>query len=247
MTSVDVSAEVVTTSAQELFRHLSSLVLILGDIHIARHVDIETVDQAKLSDGTEYMRTVEKARVLIRSFEATTQAIYDDGAALLLTAQRVRRIEPCESWRGRDTAYDTLEALSASLNFNLKMSQHNLESLMRIGIEQSAILERYDKTPVEWRMSQRSLVSAILTNQALEAIYDNQGASDVTADGSDKILKSAADDIDRPPPLSPEPPPVPTSGKPVPNNQVPTHVSFDDDESKFTSRPTLQTPTIFLR
>ncbi|KAF8552770.1 ras GEF [Imleria badia] len=228
------SAEVVTTSAQELFRQLSSHVVFLGDIHIARHVDIETVDQAKLSDGAQYLRTVEKARVFVRAFEATTQAIYDDGASLLVAAQRVRRVEPCESWKGRDPAYDTLETLGSSLDFNLKISRQNLENLMRIGIEQAAILERCHKTPVEWRMSQRSLVSAILTNQALEAIYDNQGTSDVTAD-DERTLNSVVEDEDEPPFPSPTltiPPPVPTSGKPrIIINDVPKDISLEDDDA----------------
>lgn len=242
LTPFDLVAEVVTASAQELFRQLSSLVLFLGDIHIARHVDIETVDQAKLSDGAQYMRTVEKARVFVRSFEATTQAIYDDGAALLAAAQRVRRVEPCESWKGRDTAYDALEALSSSLDFNLKISRQNLEGLMRIGIEQTAILERCNKTPVEWRMSQRSLVSAMLANQALSAIYDNHGAYDVTADESDRILKTVAEDVDEPSSPSPTTPvlsSVPTGGKPhiIPNDQVPTQIPFENDDGRFIFHP----------
>ena len=240
-----------TTSAQELCRQLSSLVLFLGDIHIARHVDIETVDQAKLPDAAQYMRTVEKARVLVRSFEATTQAIYDDGAALLIAAQRVRRVEPCESWKGRDTAYDALEALSSSLDFNLKLSRQNLEDLLRIGTEQSAILERCHKTPVEWRMSQRSLVSAILANQALEAIYDDHGTCDVTADESDRIMKTVAEDVDEsssPSPTSPVPPPVPTNGKPptIPSIRAVTHTSFEDEDGRFTYHTALQNLTTIL-
>ncbi|KAG8214799.1 ras GEF [Butyriboletus roseoflavus] len=234
-------AEVVTTSAQDLFRQLSSLVLFLGDIHIARHVDTETVDQAKLLDGAQYMRTVEKARVLVRSFEATTQAIYDDGAALLVTAQRVRRVEPCESWKGRDTTYDALEALSSSLDFNLKLTRQNLEDLLRIGTEQSAILERCHKTPVEWRMSQRSLVSAILANQTVEAIYDNRGTYDVMADESDRIMKSVAEDVDEPSPPSPTlpvSPTAPTSGQSptIPSDRVLTQTSLEDDDASETTR-----------
>lgn len=247
----DFVAEAVTTSAQELLRELSSLVLFLGDIHIARHVDIETIDQTKLSDGVQYMRTVEKARVLVRSFEATTQAIYDDGAALLVATQRVRRVEPCESWKGRDTVYDALEALSSSLDFNLKISLQNLEELMRIGDEQSAILERCHQTPVEWRMSQRSLVSAILANQALEAIYDNHGTYDVTANEPGRILPSVAEDVDEPrspSPTSPVPPLVPTSGEPIiiPSNRVPTHILSEDDDCAFASHPLLRNLTALL-
>lgn len=189
--------------------------------------------------------------MLVRAFEATTQAIYDDGAALLVAAQRVRRVEACESWRGRDTAYDALETLGSSLDFNLKISRQNLENLMRIGIEQTAILERCHKTPVEWRMSQRSLVSAILTNQALEAIYDNHGPSDVTTDESDGILKSVLEDGDEAPSPSPAstiPPPVPTGGKPhiILRNQVPTDICLEDDDGRFISHPFLQTLTAVL-
>lgn len=248
MTSFGFVAEVVAISSQELFRELSSLVLFLGDIHIARHVDIEIVDQAKLPDGVQYVRTVEKARVLVRSFEATTQAIYDDGAALLVATQRVRRVEPCESWKGRDAAYDALEALCSSLDFNLKISRQNLEDLMRIGTEQSTILERCDRTPVEWRMSQRSLISAILTNQALEAIYENHGAYDVTANEPDKILQSVAEEPRSRSQTSPVPPPVPTGAKPIPipSNQAPTHISSEDDECTLTCYSSLRKLTAFV-
>ncbi|KAG9315529.1 ras guanine nucleotide exchange factor domain-containing protein [Chiua virens] len=207
-------AEVVTTSAQELFRELSSLVLFLGDIHIARHVDIETVDQTELEDGAQYMRVVEKARVLVRSFEATIQAIYDDGAALLVATQRIRRVEPCESWIGRDTTYDALEALTSSLDFNLNITRQNLEGLVRVGTEQTVILERCHQSPLEWRMSQRSLVAAIMANQALETVYDDYSASDVTADESDKTSK-AEEAVDEPPSPSSEsavPTPVSAGG-----------------------------------
>lgn len=204
------------------------------------------MDQAKLPDGAQYMRTVEKARVLVRSLEATTQAIYDDGAALLVATQRVRRVEPCESWKGRDTAYDALEALSSSLDFNLKISRQNLEGLLHIGTEQSAILERCNKTPVEWRISQRSLVSAILANQTLEAIYDNHGTY-IPVDESHRILKSVSEDVDEPPSPSPTSP-VPTSGKPpiMLHDQVLSPISFEDDDGRFTSHPALRSLTAIL-
>lgn len=237
-----------TTVAQELFRQLSSLVLFLSDIHIARHVDIETIDQSKLSDGAQYLRTVEKARLLVRSFEATTQAVYDDGAGLLVATQRIRRVEPCESWKGRDATYDALEVLSSSLDINLNILRQNLEGLLRAGMEQSAILERYHKTPVEWRMSQRSLVSAILANQALEAIYEHNGAYDVTEDEPNRSLEDAEEDLEEPPspsPTSPPLPPLPTSAD-IPGRRAPiTRIPSDDDDSTFIVHLFLQTVTIF--
>ena len=218
-----------TTFAQELFRELSSLVLFLGDIHIARHVDLETVDQAELSDGVQYMRTVEKARVHARFFEAATQAIYDDGATLLVATQRIRRVEPSEYGKNcRDAAYDALEAMTLSLDSNLKFSRQKLEELMRIGIEQSIILERCHRTPVEWRMSQRSLISTVLTCQALEA----------TVNEPNGVLASVAEDMEtssRSP--SPSSTPVSTSGMSttIPNTKIPPHIFSSDDDRASTS------------
>ena len=73
-------------------------------------------------------------------------AIYGDGAVLLVTGLRVLRVEACESWQGRDTAYDALEALSSSLDFNLKLSRQNPEDLLHIGTKQSTILHQYIKS-----------------------------------------------------------------------------------------------------
>ncbi|KIJ14919.1 hypothetical protein PAXINDRAFT_115260 [Paxillus involutus ATCC 200175] len=223
-------AEVVTTAGKELVNQLSSLLLFLGDIHIARHVDVEPVNQNNLADGPQYARTVDKARVLVRSFEATAQAIYDDGAALLSTTQRVRRVELCEAWRGRDESYDALEALSSSLDFNLQIARQNLESLLLVGQEQSNILERCNKSPIEWRMSQRSLVAAILAGDALS---NDSDMYDTTTDDADDILKNVttADDQLPPGPISPLPPPVPTSGKPtiVPHTKIPPESSLEDE------------------
>ncbi|KAG6336873.1 hypothetical protein ID866_2231 [Astraeus odoratus] len=189
-------AKIVTKAGKATVYELSSLLEFLGDIHIARHVDIESVNQHKLPDGVEYSRTVDRARVLVRSFEAATQALYDDSASLLTTIQSIQRMELCESWRGRDKLYDTLEALSLSVNFNLQTTRQKLESLLSVGQEQTNILKRFDKSPLEWRMSQRSLVAAILADEALNDVTNGQSlyremresekASDVDSDQQEK-------------------------------------------------------------
>jgi son of sevenless-like protein len=173
-----------------MMNQLSSLLYHLGDLHVARHVDIEPVDQAELDDGARYLRTIEKARVLVRSFEATTQAVYDDGAALLTTTQRIRHVEECETWRGRDEHYDTLEALNSSLDFNLQVLRQTLESLLVIVQEQTYILERSNKNPIEWRMSQRSLITTMLAEEALNGT--NNDLYDANNDETDDILRNVA-------------------------------------------------------
>ncbi|KIJ60282.1 hypothetical protein HYDPIDRAFT_99030, partial [Hydnomerulius pinastri MD-312] len=213
---------------------LSSLLVFLGDIHIARHVDVEPVNQDKLADGPQYSRSVDKARVIVRSFEATTQALYDDGAVLLSKTQRVRRMESCEAWRGRDESYDALEALTSSLDFNLQIARQNLESLLLIGQEQSNILERCNKSPIEWRMSQRSLVAAILADEALNRLSSDNDLYDTSIDDAEEILKNVAQGDEQPSPVqkSPLPPPVPTSGKPTitPRKEIPHWASLDDED-----------------
>jgi son of sevenless-like protein len=116
--------------------------------------------------------------------------VYDDGAALLTTTQRIRHVEECETWRGRDEYYDTLEALNSSLDFNLQVLRQTLESLLVIVQEQTDILERSNKSPIEWRMSQRSLITAILAEEALNGT--NDGLYDMNNDEADEIFRNVA-------------------------------------------------------
>ncbi|KAI6166678.1 ras GEF [Pisolithus thermaeus] len=207
-------AEMVIEVGKDVVHELSSLLIFLGDIHIARHVDIELVGQDKLADGAEYARTVSRARTLVRAFEAACQALYDDSAALLTTTQRVRRTELCESWRGRDESYDALEALSTSVGLNLQLMWQHLGSLLFVGQEQTGILERCHRSPMEWRMSQRSFVAAILADETLSGVPDDQCQPPYhTTRMSGNILGADADQSEGGE-LSPTPPPVP-SGKPT--------------------------------
>lgn len=207
-------AEMVAEAGKAAVYELSSLLIFLGDIHIARHVDIELVGQGKLADGAEYSRTVSRARTLVRAFEASCQALYDDSAALLITTQCVRQVELCESWRGRDESHDALEALSASVGLILQLMRQHLESLLLVGEEQASILERCHRSPMEWRMSQRSLVAAIFADQALNRVPDDQRQLPYQMTlASGNILGADADLLERGE-RSPTPPPVP-SGKPI--------------------------------
>lgn len=167
----------------------------MADIHIARHVNIEAVNQDRLADDVQYSHSVNRARVLVRSFEATTQALYDDCAAIFLTTQRVRRIELCESWRGRDEAYDSLQALCSSLNANLELLCQNLENLLLVGEEQTDILERYDKSRIELRMSHRSLMAVFLAGQAVDETTNGKDPyADLISENNDTSQQSIGEE-----------------------------------------------------
>ncbi|KAL4080846.1 ras GEF [Scleroderma citrinum] len=219
-------AEIVTDAGKAVVYELSSLLLFLGDIHIARHVDLRPVNEDKLPDGAQYSRTVDQAQILVRSFEATTQELYDNAATLLMTTQCVRRVELCESWRGRDESYDTLEALCSSTNFNLQLTRQNLESLLVIGQEQANILEQCDKSPIEWRMSQRSLVTAILESEVLDDMPNDRSLYH-TAHISENVADTHTNQQGQPPLLLPLP-----NGKEIPGarEDPDTWLSEDDED-----------------
>ncbi|KAI5989018.1 ras GEF [Pisolithus albus] len=209
-----VTAEMVFEIGKGVVHELSSLLTFLGDIHIARHVDIELADQDKLADGAEYSRTVSRARTLVRGFEAACQALYDDSAALLTKTQCVRRTELCDSWRGRDESYDALEALSTSAGLILQLMWQHLESLLVVGQEQECILERCHGSPMEWRMSQRSFVAAILADETMSGVPDDRCQLPYHVTGAPENIVGGDVDGSVRGEQSPSPPPVP-SGKPM--------------------------------
>lgn len=164
---------------------------------------------------------MERAQILVRTFEAAAQELYDSAATLLTTTQRVRRVELSESWRGRDESYYTLETLSSSLDSILEVTTRNLENLLVVGEEQANILERCDQSPIEWMMSQRSLVATILANEDLDDMSNDQRLCHTTP-----IYDN--DESNRQSDQSSTPPPVP-SGKPIPGARDSNWPSVEDE------------------
>ncbi|OJA12947.1 hypothetical protein AZE42_07483 [Rhizopogon vesiculosus] len=101
----------VWSAGRELLSCLSSLLLFVGNIHIARHVDIDGVysDTADAERATLYSETVDRARLLIRRLEAVVQALYDDAATLLLTMQQVHHPTHGASRQDCDLQYEYLD------------------------------------------------------------------------------------------------------------------------------------------
>src|ERR1700733_3417840 len=118
---VHITAVRLYTESRSLILQLSVLLEFVGNIHIARHVDIDGIRREpgnEPSDGL-YNQTVENARLLIRTLEVAMQSLYDDGSSLLMTAQAVRRRESIRPLSRNIIFFDHLDAFAVALKANL--------------------------------------------------------------------------------------------------------------------------------
>ena len=85
-------------ASRDLVGHVSTLLVFVANIHVARHVDIDGIGRelANASDDDLYVQTVNNARLLVRTLEAAMQSLYDDGSTFLLTAQAMRPSQPLQ-------------------------------------------------------------------------------------------------------------------------------------------------------
>ncbi|KAF5382528.1 hypothetical protein D9615_002804 [Tricholomella constricta] len=156
-TSDQSSVEQARLSGRELVSQVSSLLVFVSDIHVARHVDIDGFQDEGSSPNGAYAQTVENARQLVRALESVVQAAHNDTAVFLLTIQSVRDSELPKYRQERSYAYDHLDALSSSLSANLTVLLHTLDSLLSLGHEQAEMAQGDYNGSIEWRMSRLSV------------------------------------------------------------------------------------------
>lgn len=147
------TVEQVRRSGRELVSQISSLLTSVADIHVARHVDIDGIRQESGSSGQLYVQTVENARLLVRTLETVFQSAFNDCASFFLTLQTLRNSDSSQYHLERNLAYDHLDALSSSLNSNLTLLLHTLDSLLSLGHEQAEMAQGDYNGSIEWRMS----------------------------------------------------------------------------------------------
>lgn len=154
------TADRVCADGQDVITHLSSFLVFVSNIYVARHVDIDGVsrDSGHVPNNELYTQTVEKARLLVRTLEATMQSLYDDGSELLLTTESIRHWEAGQSRQDRHTSYDYLDALMSSLKSNLDVVQQTLEALLSVGHDQADMAQGDYTGSIEWRMSRLSVI-----------------------------------------------------------------------------------------
>ena len=128
---------------------------------------------------------MENARRLVRTLETAIQAVYDDSAAILFTAQGLRE-NVQDARRGEQEAqYDLLDSLSTSLRKNLDVVKQNFEALLSVGHEQADIAQGDYNGSIDWRMSRISAINEHLSvsrNPAKSpAVYgsDNEDVVDI--------------------------------------------------------------------
>lgn len=149
-------------AGRELLSGLSSLLLFVANIHIARHVDIDGFfsDTADAERAALYSQTVDRARLLTRTLEAVAQALYDDAAILLLMMQRVRHLTRRASRQDRDLQCEYLDAISTSLKSNLQFLMQTLDALLSLGHDQADMAQGEYTSAIELRMSRLSFIDS---------------------------------------------------------------------------------------
>jgi son of sevenless-like protein len=147
---------------QSIISQVTSFLSLIADIHVARHVDIDGIRQGGDGINDHYSLSVETARRLVRSLEATLQAVYDDGAALFFTAQGLHE-DDCNRPLGElEAQIDLLENLSTSFSKNLDHIKQDIEALLSVGHEQADIAQGDYNGSIDWRMSRISAIDGRL-------------------------------------------------------------------------------------
>ncbi|KAG2145892.1 ras guanine nucleotide exchange factor domain-containing protein [Suillus clintonianus] len=195
----DDSQQRVWIAGRELLSGLSSLLLFVANIHIARHVDIDGF-YSNIADAERaalYTQTVDKARLLTRTLEAVVQALYDDAATLLLSMQRVRRLTYRTSRQDRDLQCEYLDAISVSLKSNLQFLMQTLDTLLSLGHDQADMAQGEYSGAIEWRMSRLSIIDSNFDARPMSVLDPADPESEDIVDievafGASGMKKSAA-------------------------------------------------------
>ncbi|KAI0916974.1 hypothetical protein AcW2_007229 [Taiwanofungus camphoratus] len=149
----DLDKERVRRDSQSVVAQLSSFLDYVGNIDVARHVDVDGVrlESGSSAGHVQYMQTVEKARLLVRTLEAATESLYDDGVAFFMAMQSMP-----DNMRNPEDPRDYIDALTVAVMANANVVVQSLEALVAVGFDQSDISQNDYRSSIEWRRS-RSL------------------------------------------------------------------------------------------
>ncbi|KAG7088582.1 hypothetical protein E1B28_012559 [Marasmius oreades] len=142
--------------AREITTLISYFLTYVADVNVGRHVVIDA--PTEVPANALYERTLEKARMLVRSLESSIQSVYDDCAEVLLQAQAMRDVELGQPYQERDYACDILNVLVTSLKANLAVVHQTLQGILTLGHEQRDISQGDYSGSIEKRFSRQSLI-----------------------------------------------------------------------------------------
>lgn len=105
------------------------------------------------------MQTVDRARQLVRTLEASTQAMYDDGATIFMSVQTLGHAALL-SQRDRATLVSEVESTMPAIRSNCGLVAQSLESLLAAGHDQASISQGDYRNSIEWRTSRINMVDS---------------------------------------------------------------------------------------
>ncbi|KAI0632185.1 ras GEF [Trametes polyzona] len=154
----------ISAEGQSASAYLSYLLTTLGSINVAQHVDVDGIrsESGTPSTSTQYMQTVEKARSLVRTLEAATQALYDDGMVIFMAVQSLARPELL-TMKERNGLLSTIETTAPTVRSNCILVAQTLEALLATGHDQAAIGQGEYRNSIEWRTSRINMTDASIT------------------------------------------------------------------------------------
>ena len=157
---------------QSASAYLSWLLQSLCSTNVMRHVD---VDGIRAESSQQYMQLVDKARTHVRTLEAATQALYDDGMTIFMAVQALGRVELLGA-RERASFVTTVESTAPIVRSNSLLVAQTLESLLAVGHDQAAISQGDYRNSIEWRASRINMADssiAALTSQLMAVANDD--------------------------------------------------------------------------
>ena len=147
----------VVTQCRDFLSRLSESIDYISTIHVARHVDVDgfNVDTGATPNRELYLQTVGKARKLVRKLEVAVQAVYDEGATILMALQTLR-----SAATDFPASWHQLLSLTAILQTNLGVVCETFEALLSVGHDQADLGQGEYNGSIEWRMSRVSIIES---------------------------------------------------------------------------------------
>jgi son of sevenless-like protein len=147
----------VVTHCRDFLSRLSECIDYISTIHVARHVDVDgfNVDTGATPNRELYLQTVDKAKKLVRKLEVAVQAVYDEGASILMALQALR-----SATTDFPAAWHHLSSLMAIMLANLGAVRDTFEALLTVGHDQADLGQGEYNGSIEWRMSRVSIIES---------------------------------------------------------------------------------------
>jgi son of sevenless-like protein len=177
----------VRVNAQAAAGGLQTFLRAVASINLAQTVDIDGVgSDGKAAVSEAYMQSVHHARALVRQVEAAAQALYDDGAVLLVAAQYYPRTRPRPDG-GAGAGSSTFQTVAAVLRQNTALVLDVLEALLLTSQEQADKGQHAYRGSIDWRAS-RLLSLDPSISQTLSAMSSFDDAPVEDAPGEDEMV-----------------------------------------------------------